>query len=128
MTTRRRQILIAAGILFCSVFAGATDVTIHLTGSQTISRNIVKFQCDAQGIKMGLPDAVFSVEYLNGAGNDLAIVPVGGDSRIFVNVVSGSGARYAAGEYIWWDAGERGVSFSSDSLAGKMSSSCHRLP
>jgi membrane-bound inhibitor of C-type lysozyme len=108
------------------VFAGATDVTIHLNGSQTISRSTRKFQCDAQGTKMGLPDGVFSVEYLNGAGNSLAIVPVGGDSVIFANVVSGSGARYAAREYIWWDAGGRGVTFSSDSLAGKMSSSCHR--
>jgi membrane-bound inhibitor of C-type lysozyme len=127
MTTRCRQVLIAAGILFSSVFARATDVTIHLNGSQSISRNTMKYQCDAQGAKMGLPKGVFSVEYLNGAGNSLAIVPVGGDSRIFVNVVSGSGARYAAGEYIWWDAGG-GVNFSSDSLAGKMSSSCRRLP
>ena len=126
MTARWRKVLIGAGSLFCSVFAGATDVTIHLNGSQTISRSTRKFQCDAQGTKMGLPDGVFSVEYLNGAGNSLAIVPVGGDSVIFANVVSGSGARYAAREYIWWDAGGRGVTFSSDSLAGKMSSSCHR--
>lgn len=128
MTARWRQVLIGIGVLSYSFFAGATDLTIHLNGSQTISRNTIKFQCDAQGPKMGLPDGVFSVEYLNGAGNSLAIVPVGGDSRIFVNVVSGSGARYAAGEYIWWDAGGRGVTFSSDSLAGKMSSSCHRMP
>jgi membrane-bound inhibitor of C-type lysozyme len=128
MTVRWRQVAIGTAVLFCSVFAGATDLTIHLNGSQTISRNTMKFQCDAQGAKMGLPAGVFSVEYLNGAGNSLAIVPVGADSRIFVNVVSGSGARYAAGEYIWWDAGGRGVTFSSDSLAGKMSSSCHRLP
>jgi membrane-bound inhibitor of C-type lysozyme len=113
--------------VFCSVFAGATDVTIHLNGTQAISRNTIKYQCDTQGAKMGLPDGVFSVEYLNGAGNSLVIVPVGGNSVIFANVVSGSGARYAAGEYIWWDAGG-GVNFSSDSLAGKMSSSCHRLP
>jgi membrane-bound inhibitor of C-type lysozyme len=127
MTTRWRRVAIGFGILFCSVFAGATDVTIHLDGSQPISRNTVKYQCDAQGAKMGLPNGVFSVEYLNGAGNSLAIVPVGGNSLIFANVISGSGARYAAGAYIWWDA-RGGVNFSSDSLAGKMSSSCHRLP
>jgi membrane-bound inhibitor of C-type lysozyme len=127
MTARWRQILIVVGVLFCSGFAGATDVTIHLSGSQPISRNTMKYQCDAQGSKMGLPAGVFSVEYLNGAGNSLAIVPVGGNSVIFANVISGSGARYAAGEYIWWDAGG-GVNFSSDSLAGKMSSSCRRLP
>jgi membrane-bound inhibitor of C-type lysozyme len=127
MTSRWRQVSIGMAVLFCSVVAEATDVTIHLNGSQAISRNTVKYQCDTQGAKMGLPAGVFSVEYLNGAGNSLAIVPVGGDSRIFVTVVSGSGARYAAGEYIWWDAGG-GVNFSSDSLAGKMSSSCHRRP
>ena len=76
---------------------------------------------------MGLPAGVFSVEYLNGAGNSLAIVPIGGQSVIFANVVSGSGARYAAREYIWWDAGGRGVSFSSDSIAGNVSSECHRV-
>ena len=75
---------------------------------------------------MGLPAGVFSVEYLNGAGNSLAIVPVSGNSLIFANVVSGSGARYAAGQYIWWEAGG-GVTFSSDSIAGKMSSECHRV-
>jgi membrane-bound inhibitor of C-type lysozyme len=128
MTAQWKQVAIGMAVLFCSVFARATDVTIHLNGSQTISRNTMKYQCDAQGAKMGLPEGVFSVDYLNGAGNSLAIVPVGGNSLIFANVISGSGARYAAGEYIWWDAGGRGVNFSSDSLAGKMSSSCHRLP
>jgi membrane-bound inhibitor of C-type lysozyme len=127
METRWRQVLTAAGVLGCSVFAGATDVTIHLNGSRAISRSTMKYECDAQGIKMGLPDGVFSVEYLNGAGNSLAVVPVGGNSVIFASVISGSGARYAAGQYIWWEAGGRGVTFSSDSLSGKMSSSCHRF-
>jgi len=86
----------------------------------------MKYQCDGQGSKMGLPAGIFSVEYINGAGNSLAIVPVAGHSLIFANVASGSGARYAAGSYIWWEAGGRGVNFSSDSIAGKMTSECHR--
>ena len=113
-------------VLAYGAYAGATDLTIHLNGSQPISRNTVKVQCDAQGVKMGLPAGVFSVEYLNGAGNSLAVVPVGGSSLIFANVMSGSGARYAAREFIWWDAGGRGITFSSDTLAGKMSSTCRR--
>jgi membrane-bound inhibitor of C-type lysozyme len=127
MKTRWRQVLTVAGVLACSVFAGATDVTIHLNGSQEMTRSTMKYKCDAQGTKMGLPDGVFSVEYLNGAGNSLAVVPVSGNSVIFASVISGSGARYAAGQYIWWEAGDRGVTFSSDSIAGKVSSSCHRL-
>ena len=114
-------------VLAYGAYAGATDLTIHLNGSQPVSRNTVKVQCDAQGVKMGLPAGVFSVEYLNGAGNSLAVVPVGGSSLIFSNVISGSGAQYAAKEFIWWDAAGRGITFSSDSLAGKMSSACHRV-
>jgi membrane-bound inhibitor of C-type lysozyme len=113
-------------VLAYGAYAGATDLTVHLNGSQPVSRNTVKVQCDAQGVKMGLPAGVFSVEYLNGAGNSLAVVPVGGSSLIFANVMSGSGARYAAREFIWWDAGGRGITFSSDTLAGKMSSTCRR--
>jgi len=122
-----KQVLIGAGVLSFSALAGASDLTIRLNGSQPISRNTVKYKCDAQGAKMGLPGGVFSVEYINGAGNSLAIVPVGGNSLIFANVVSGSGARYASGEYIWWDAGGRGTTLSSDSLAGKVSSDCRRV-
>jgi membrane-bound inhibitor of C-type lysozyme len=85
----------------------------------------MKYQCDGQGSKMGLPAGVFSVEYINGAGNSLAIVPVAGHSLIFANVTSGSGARYAAGSFIWWEAGGR-VTISSDLIAGKMNSECHR--
>jgi membrane-bound inhibitor of C-type lysozyme len=120
---------VAAGlvVLSCSVVASATDLTIHLNSSEPISRKTVRYQCDVQGSKMGLPAEVFSVEYVNGAGNSLAVVPVGGHSLIFANVMSGSGARYAALQYIWWDAGGRGVSFSSDSIAGNLTSQCHRV-
>lgn len=114
-------------ILSLGTFAGATDVTLHLKGSQAMSRSTVEYQCDAAGAKMGLPAGAFSVEYLNGAGNSLAILPVNGESLVFANIVSGSGARYAAKQYIWWDAAGRSVSFSSDSLAGKMRSECHRI-
>jgi len=122
-----RRAGIGAGVLACSALVGASDLTIHLSGSQPFTRNTVKYQCDPQGAKMGLPAGMFSVEYINGAGNSLAVVPVGGNSLIFANVVSGSGARYAAGQFIWWDAGGRGTTFSADSIAGKMSSACHRV-
>jgi membrane-bound inhibitor of C-type lysozyme len=127
MTTIWKQSVIAIAILSASALVAATDVTIHLKGSQVISRSTVQYQCDAQGEKMGLPAGTFSVEYLNGAGNSLAILPVNGATLIFANIISGSGARYAAKQYIWWDAAGRSVSFSSDSLAGKMRSECHRV-
>jgi membrane-bound inhibitor of C-type lysozyme len=126
MSAPSKGILIGVVVLtFCAV-ARATDLTIHLSGSEPLSRHMMKYRCDAQGSKMGLRAGVFSVEYVNGAGNSLAIVPVSGHSLIFANVVSGSGARYAAGGFIWWDAGGRGVTFSSDSIDGNVTSECHR--
>jgi membrane-bound inhibitor of C-type lysozyme len=103
--------------------ASATDLTVHLVGTATLSRKTVQYQCDAAGAKMGLPAKPFPVEYITGAGNSLVVVPVGQASLIFAGVTSGSGARYAAQQYIWWEAGG-GVTFSSDSMSGQMSSTC----
>jgi membrane-bound inhibitor of C-type lysozyme len=113
-------------VLALSAAAGASDLKLHLNGTQMFSRNAVKYQCDTQGAKMGLPAGTFSVEYINGGGNSLAIVPLKSNSLVFANVVAGSGARYVAKEFTWWDAAG-GAIFSSDSLAGKASSNCHRV-
>jgi membrane-bound inhibitor of C-type lysozyme len=117
--------LLIVAVLGWSTLAGATDLTIHLSGSQSIYRKRVQYQCDAQAAATGLPATAFQVEYINGGGNSLVIVPVHGSSLIFTNVTSASGARYAAGQYIGWDAAGS-VNFYSDSLAGKSQSACHR--
>jgi membrane-bound inhibitor of C-type lysozyme len=122
----KSKYLLIAAALGWSTLAGATDLTIHLSGSQPISRKTVQYQCDGQAAASGLPATAFQVEYLNGGGNSLVIVPVQGASLIFSNVTSASGARYAAGQYIWWDAAGS-VNFYSDSLAGKSQSACHRV-
>lgn len=123
-----RGILLAAGLVMGSaVVAGANDLTIHMKGNGTVERKTVKYQCDAQGAKMGLPSGAFEVEYLNGAGNHLAVVPVKGNSMVFVTVPSGSGAKYAAEQFTWWEAGGRGTTFASDFPGPKQSSSCHEV-
>ena len=127
MTILKKGSAIAIALVSLTAMARATDVTLHLKGSKAMSRSTVQYQCDDVGVKMGLPTGAFSVEYLNGAGNSLAILPMNGESIVFANVFSGSGARYAAKQYIWWDAAGRSVSLSSDSLAGKMRSECHRI-
>ena len=114
-------------VLAFSVTAIASDLTLHLDGSQTFTHITAKFQCDASGVKMGLPAQVFTVEYLNSAANHLAIVPVKGSSKIFVTVPSADGAKYASEQLTWWDAGGRGTTFASDFPGPKMSSSCHQV-
>lgn len=113
------------GLVMCAAYAAASDLTIHLMGNDPVKQIKAQYQCDAQGAKMGLPSGIFMVEYLNGAGNHLAVVPVKGNSMIFVTVPSGSGAKYAAEEFTWWDAGGRGTAFSSDFPGPKASSACH---
>ena len=72
-----KWIMLAA--LGCSTaLAGATDLTIHLSGSQPVSRKTVQYQCDAKAAAIGLPATAFPVEYINGAGNSLAVVPIHG--------------------------------------------------
>lgn len=105
----------------------AAELRLQLTGKGPIARRIVRMQCDQRGPALGLPQGPFDVEYINGAGNSLAIVPIRGQSLIFANVVAGSGARYAAGNLIWWDAAGRGISLSIDSGPGKRTE-CRKLP
>ncbi|WP_295047783.1 MliC family protein [uncultured Paracoccus sp.] len=49
--------------------------------------------------------AMVEVRYLNAGPNSLALLPLDGEQRIFVNVIAASGARYVSGEYEWWTKG-----------------------
>lgn len=99
---------------------------IHLPGDASISRQIIQYQCDVNGTKIGVPSGPFSAEYINGGGNSLVVVPISGKMLIFSNVIAGSGARYTARQYTWWEA-KGSVTLYSDSLSGKIQSSCRRV-
>jgi membrane-bound inhibitor of C-type lysozyme len=116
-------VLLAAGGALPAAFGA--EITVHVSGDGEISRKTLQYECDATGVKLGLPQGPFAVEYINGAGNSLAVVPVSGESLIFANVVSGSGARYMARQFTWWDG--RAITFSSDGISGKAQSVCHRV-
>lgn len=47
----------------------------------------------------------FPVQYVEAGPNALAVLPIDGQERVFVNVVSGSGMRYVSGQYVWWSKG-----------------------
>jgi membrane-bound inhibitor of C-type lysozyme len=117
--------VVAVGLF--AITASAEDITIHLPASASVSRKTVRYQCDAQGSQIGVPPVPFSVEYVNGGGNSLVVVPISGKPLIFSNVISASGARYAAQQYIWWEA-KGTVTLYSDSIGGKLQSACRPLP
>jgi membrane-bound inhibitor of C-type lysozyme len=122
-----RFVSVGICVLIHAVTALAADVTFHLPGVGPVSRQVVHYQCDARASKLGLPKGQFAVEYVNGGGNSLAVLPIAGRPLIFANVLAGSGARYAAQQYVWWEEAGRTVSLRSESLAGMMESTCQRV-
>jgi membrane-bound inhibitor of C-type lysozyme len=123
MTHHSISLATMLGLLGCACAASGTNLVIHLSGNAALSRKSVEYRCDGNAAQIGVPAGTFSVEYINGGGNSLAIVPISGNSLIFSNVTSGSGARYTTQQYTWWEA-KGMVTLSSDSLAGKMQSTC----
>ncbi len=67
----------------------------------------VPAEAAVHSVTYGCGDGVsLPVSYINADPNFLAIVPVDGKSIVFASVISGSGARYAAGKYEWWSKGD----------------------
>lgn len=102
----------------------AEDLSVRLPGVE-VTRIHANFECGADGVALGLPAGPFTVEYLNAGENHLAVLPIHGRALVFANVISASGARYAAGRYIWWDAGARGVTLYADGVDGHPKAECH---
>ena len=120
----RRPIILWLGMLIASMVSSATDLVVNLPGSKLLSRKVVQYSCDANAGRIGLPSVPFDVEYINGSGNNIATVPILGGLLIFANVSSASGARYAAQQYIWWEAKGTATLY-LDSPAQKDKTVCH---
>jgi len=73
----------------------SAQVVLSLTGD--FQRTTHTYQCE------GLEP--FAVDFINAEPNFLAIVPIGPRKLVFVNVLSGSGAKYVAGQYEFWTKG-----------------------
>jgi membrane-bound inhibitor of C-type lysozyme len=75
------------------------DVTIgvglNVSGDSEIK--VVKYDCEGHD--------PLTVQYLNASPNFLALIPIEGQTLIFVNTISASGAKYQAGQYVWWNKG-----------------------
>ncbi len=108
----------ALGLLAFPAPAVETSMQLVLTLEGNAQRDVVTYSCDGH-------DEPLTVEYINAHPIFLAIVPVEGESLIFVNVVSASGARYASGQYVWWTRGNDAELH--DEMAGEDAEpmSCH---
>lgn len=71
-------------------------LSLDIGGQDTV--RAVRYSC-ADGTEL-------NVQYINAGANALAIMPLGGEELIFVNVVAASGARYVNGTREWWTKGD----------------------
>lgn len=109
---------LALAVLTCATASAATAdavLSIPLKIGATDSVNSIAYSCDDG-------DAL-SVQYVNAGANALAILPIDGEDRIFVNAVSASGARYVSGAYVWWTKGNA-ATLENELQAGSIES-CH---
>lgn len=92
---RLKSILLAAAFFGAAAAAHADPLTIDLPGAA--ERQTVAYSC-GDGKKA-------TAEYINAGSNSLAIVTFDGKTLLMANVLSGSGARYAGQQYVWWTKG-----------------------
>lgn len=124
-----RRVAVLAGAMLiagAATFTLAENLTVRLPGMK-VTRIRAHFECGTAGVALGLPSGPFTVEYLNAGENHLAVLPLHGQPLIFTNVISASGARYAAGRYIWWDAGDRGVTLYAEGVDGHPKADCRMV-
>ena len=91
---------LSAGIFLSNAAAKTVPIALHIPGVIILNQQRVIYRCAG--------DVRLPVRYLNTNAGALAYLSVGGKKRIFVNVVSASGARYVADRYAWWSKGREG--------------------
>lgn len=83
-------------LLFCGP-AMAGELSIPIAGNAEPERIEASYGCGERRI---------DVTYINAGSVSLAVFEIDGESVVASNVISGSGARYAGGRYIWWSKGD----------------------
>jgi len=100
------------GVLALVAASGAVRAAelLPLPDIRTTHRVTQKYTC-ATG-------RILQVTYLNATnGQSFAVLPVKGKQMLFVNVLSGSGAKYQAGSYTWWTKGPQATLY--DAMQGE---------
>ena len=94
-------IAMASCLLLATPAAADVGFTTGVGVTDDAELKTVKYDCEHH-------DPIV-VKYLNAAPNFLALIPIEADgatkTMLFVNVISGSGAKYVAGKYEWWSKG-----------------------
>ena len=98
--------------LTCLLIAlpAVAQTSLNVTLGPADSVESINYSCDS--------GAALRVQYVNAGPNALALMEINGTMRIFVGVVSGSGARYVSGAEVWLTKG--GTALLENQLAHTM--------
>ena len=82
-----------------AVQAAEARLQIELGTQGDFERRAMTYECN--------DGSSVTATYINAAPNFLALVPIEGEPEplVFASVVAASGARYAAGQWVWWTKG-----------------------
>lgn len=119
--------LLATPVAQAARVSSTLKIPLSFTSTQKSVVQSVRYKCADQpaSLRALLPKGVFSAAYINLDNISLLAVSIQNKTQVFANVVSASGAKYAAGSYEWWeDHGE--VSF-SDTEQGKALLTCKEV-
>ncbi|WP_336761221.1 MliC family protein [Asaia sp. VD9] len=109
----------------------ASSLAIPLAASTDIQRQVVTYSCKAKKgassakLRGMLSEKLVKVSYINAGDISLAVLAIDSKTQVFTNVIAGSGAKYAAAEYVWWTKGDDAM-FSSEMDASAMVN-CHEI-
>lgn len=92
-----RHSIAGLALAFSAGAALAAPVTIDVPGADTVEVTSGAYQCGSMTI---------TVDYINAGPVSLAVLHMPDDFVVASNVISGSGARYAGAQYIWWSQGD----------------------
>lgn len=93
----RLTFVFAGAFALVSGVAFADPLTIDLPGAASAERTTVAYSCGGE--------RKVTAEYINAGANSLAVVNLVEQTVLMVSVLSGSGARYAGQQFIWWTKG-----------------------
>ena len=85
-------------LIASAVFLSANMAAAEIRFSVPADVTTATFSCSNQ--------TTLPVQFVEAGVNSLAVLPVEGEERIFVNVVSGSGSRYVSGKFELWLKGD----------------------
>ena len=89
--------VLLAGLSLAASAASAGEINIKLPDNVDVTTNAVLYTCGDKNV---------SATYYNAGDISLAELEMEDHTVVAANVLSGSGAKYAGGIYVWWTKGE----------------------